>query len=306
MFKRPLFRKKLFVSTRPHFFDKDRAEGEKDLEDLVFEGKHEAVWVFSVEENRWFNLAEKLLKKVTPRSVEYEVMCRGFESGSAEGEMTHYHTHPLIAFREAKRNIATRIKSNEYLRLSKSTFRPPSNIEINAYLMRVLSIPSPADIQSYVRIKDRNKNKAIDFVILSPFGYTLCNLTNASSTDCEKYQSLHRAIPDFFNYTYNISDTYEEGVQSPAQPIVNNFFEIIQARTKGTIDVINLFDFSIKAFNQVALPTTIQGTSNNPEKYAQQLCDKISESIEPYVGAERAKTLSRQQALKIFNTFDYL
>lgn len=171
-FKKPLFRKKLYLSTKPYFLKRSREDGEKDLEKLVDTSNCEGCWLFDIDNSVWLNLVSAteqiphdkgingLRAKLFPIDFTY------FESFS------HYHFHPKTKEDELKQTMAY------------STNQKAKEIMEN-YAAISLAIPSSKDISEYLKII-RKKPSFVDFKIASPRGIITINFDKLDEFDSPK------------------------------------------------------------------------------------------------------------------------
>ena len=155
-YRRPWFRRKLFVALGDYYLERDRVRGERDLETLADTAKREACWLFVSEKNIWLNLARKHEEErdangsLTGLSVSTQIPVL-----SEVGDASHYHVHVLTKGEKAN---------------ARSEFADPERKLSALYESLVLATPSDGDMLCYAQIVNLYPNESIDFRVISHYG----------------------------------------------------------------------------------------------------------------------------------------
>ena len=300
MIPRLLFRKKLFLSKKPYVLLKAREDGEAELEALAAKAKLEGAWLYAFDTGAWINLTAGYSSENSRFGVSYQVQQRSIDLTDFGKRFTHYHTHPRGAVDHLRRLIRKHIKSIDFV-LNHHQFGLVSGYEIYKYLQSVINIPSSIDIKSYFDLKIKNPYVELDFVIISPFGYTITRIDlprqKTGSVDHDSVESLIgryrvavRELPDFNQYTKRSSSTPKR------------FDKYVTERTGGylqVIDVINhikdvMNESSSDLFNQLRK----NDTKYSPSTHLRYMIKASVDALIPIVGEHQAIHLvDRSQAL---------
>ena len=166
--KRPLFRKKLFLSNKMYVLNKTLEEGENDLLSIAKKAHREESWAYFPESNNW-------VMNTLSTYEDEEIMALSFlpldipEYGK---EKIYYHIHPDQASLnlEQELSLTKQFRYNDRLRIRFARF-------MNA-------IPSIPDINTALRHED-------EFRIVSSLGiYSLKGSGIEYSIPKEKYKDI--------------------------------------------------------------------------------------------------------------------
>ena len=201
-FKKPWFRKRLYLSTKPYFMGRDLESGEKDLERLVDSGKVEGAWIFNSDNSIWFNIGY--------RTAPNRMSCYGLDLEKMNiNSATHYHTHPKIAGK--RRPITNRTLDVRFDPKIESVGR---------------AIPSPLDIESYIDIVRYNPKCDIDFRIASSEGIITVDFADARGYAATLYRRIiNKILPEV---AFSFKDT---------RLGISNMVDVINQEMRGMFSV---------------------------------------------------------------------
>jgi len=151
---------------------KSREEGESDLEKLAREEKKEAAWVFSQDEEMWYNVRQGGYRhrgqSETSQSEGLQMVAKIPQNSHGES-FTFYHTHPIKTIaQDTSRHIQS--TPDILLPLHLAGPKKTGNLEVPYWYQSL--VPSVFDIDSDLSVLTHNPRVHIDFRIVSAFGRT--------------------------------------------------------------------------------------------------------------------------------------
>jgi hypothetical protein len=196
IFKRPRFRRKLYVSKKPYLLRKGQCEGEKELSDLVLKAKRESIWIYSHNNETWYNITKKN-GAVTKRDGTKQLSARAHSvSLSQVGKnVTHYHIHPQFVEKIETEKIREKIVGIHplYHTLPEPESKMIHNAFRNTTAVRI-SIPSVGDIREYAAVTELNKDCNLDFRIVSPHGIIIAAIYGNTENPDEFAEEYKKAF----------------------------------------------------------------------------------------------------------------
>ncbi len=155
IFRKPFLKRNLFLSTTPYLMERDRDSGEQDLARLVDSAHVEGCWLFTPENNHWYNIGYKTVSETgTDGYISIGVVTYNADLTQFGSTLTHYHIHPrsfeegYFAHLMSDFNEKTEAEQSELENKISQSFE---------YLARKLSAvsvstPSVEDIKAYGQI----------------------------------------------------------------------------------------------------------------------------------------------------------
>lgn len=136
--RKPLFRRKLYISDRPYYLERSEREGENDLTKIARKAIREDSWIFYKDIGRWIHLPNKHFEEHTAIGVNMGASMPFIQSTDAGSVAVHYHIHPDL-WADAL--------------LSKNHFSddPNVNLVLGEYARANNALPSGGDLQKPVK-----------------------------------------------------------------------------------------------------------------------------------------------------------
>ena len=204
-FSKPLFRKRLFLSTKPYYLERTREQGEGDLERLASTKTQECIWLFYEESCDWFNLGLEGGKVNTKEDGnEFYILSFFPVFQSESSRVSHYHTHPKLAEKLEIPLVESRLRNDSDEKIKNSDKIPQFARNLTASWM---AEPSIEDIKTYSEISHKYPNLDIDFRIASPYGITIVEIGTSNPGEIQERYSCENSSRNLFNAILSNGDS---------------------------------------------------------------------------------------------------
>ena len=239
-FRKPLLRRRLFVSTSPYCLQKSLLQGGEDLERLCKTSAHEGVWLYAHETQAWYSITKSTSRRETESIVAYSAEQYCVDLSPLGRRVTHVHTHPAAAYKTLVKQLA---RLRDHPRALAGRPIGTGGWPHYRYANGVFNVPSAQDMNAYFELKRLNPQTDLDFLIFTPIG--LC-LTRFNGTLEElkrarvKFVDLERMRPDIVEYA--------RGDWS-ARDLIERFDKEFNSDVDNAIEVINFLRVVTEAAN---------------------------------------------------------
>lgn len=189
IFRKPRFRKNLFISKKPYFFEKSQQEGIKDLKILANRAYNEGAWIFSPQNSIWFNVTKDYSRTSSSnRRVNFSVSQHNIDLRQFGREVIHYHIHPYRAYSLSEHFLHENYKNKSMLFQDFIEESPYEGVAITL-LEKIFHLPSSQDLETYLDLKMSNREVSIKAGIIAKTGCS--NIDIVSPRKGQTYESWY-------------------------------------------------------------------------------------------------------------------
>ena len=194
-YKTTIFRRKLWVTNKPVMLQRGLKEGIDDLVQLARNEDKESSWIYSHDENKWYNFSSSFLDEHYGENGVYYpggVVTYPFGLINKGRKVTHYHTHTKKGVEKTVKKVIEELYA-EGIEFSQESLISLEKVLLkNSYLQAMF--PSEGDIETYLGMLGDNPRVDLDFEIVSPFFISNINLDPSQNID-ETVQRYIQIIP---------------------------------------------------------------------------------------------------------------
>jgi len=169
-YRKHFWRKSLYLAKTPYIIEKNRANGERDLERLVTSSKVECSWVFSEEDSKWYNIGIGTFRSKATEYGDAEmgvVVLKGNYNLFGK-KVSQYHLHPLSLEIESYEQGIRRAKdAGVDKELGADEWDASQKLWRNIYAAAI-TLPSAGDIESYIKVVPLGEDCQTGLKIASP------------------------------------------------------------------------------------------------------------------------------------------
>lgn len=178
-FRFPLLRKHLFVTDKPYVMRRSYADGESDLLRLAQKSHDEAHWLHPRDKSLWYNLRREGKKECSNGKIEIGCRYDPLDYSQFGATLADYHTHPGFFQELFERELMNS--------------KPETDAEcIKKIAANHVRLPSTDDVEGCMEIIQlASREIDLDFVIVSPYGFTTTSIKTYDPELPKRYDSIY-------------------------------------------------------------------------------------------------------------------
>lgn len=240
----------LFVTDKPQYITLDQLCGEVDLIKIALGDHRETCWVYSHDDSTWYSLTKKFKKHEKNNKILVNIIYL-FDLAEIGKKVTHYHTHPKIAFDINLDYYLTNenkflVYRNKDTKKVKETDRGTRETLIKLFLILGHILPSKEDMDSFIKYINISNEVVLDFKITHMCGLTQINLNKNKI-------SSYKKILKYYNTKSQeiIANSIESWTYDTSENPINNTLENMSEFFEGDVFSFQSADEIMRQYNEL-------------------------------------------------------